>query len=83
MCYQLTELYSSCRCLYYQHAVDRCSSYGRRGHSIQQRTIYVGYACAVHSQGHYSTSYSGDDRYSDSGYYSNQSTTKSSSSRYR
>ncbi|KAG7147145.1 hypothetical protein HYQ46_004043 [Verticillium longisporum] len=45
MCYQLVELYSACRCLYYQHAVDRCAGYGRPGHSIQQRTIFVGYAC--------------------------------------
>ncbi|PNY21679.1 Uncharacterized protein TCAP_07230 [Tolypocladium capitatum] len=26
MCYQLVELYSACRCLYYQHAIDRCAS---------------------------------------------------------
>jgi hypothetical protein len=35
MCYQLFELYSACRCLYYQHAVDRCAAYGRPGHGIQ------------------------------------------------
>ncbi|KAL2148338.1 hypothetical protein VTH82DRAFT_2258 [Thermothelomyces myriococcoides] len=39
MCYQLVELYSHCRCLYYQHAVDRCAAYGRPGHGIQMRTI--------------------------------------------
>ncbi|TPX13255.1 uncharacterized protein E0L32_006228 [Thyridium curvatum] len=42
MCYQVVELYSACKCLYYQHAVDRCASFGRPGHRIQQRTIYVG-----------------------------------------
>ncbi|TLD11880.1 hypothetical protein PspLS_11300 [Pyricularia sp. CBS 133598] len=49
----LTELFTSCRCLYYEHAVDRCSSYGRRGHTIQRRTLFVGYWCAKHSQNHY------------------------------
>ncbi|TDZ61886.1 hypothetical protein CTRI78_v004017 [Colletotrichum trifolii] len=50
MCYQLFELYSVCRCLYYQHAIDRCAAHGRGGHSIQNRTILVGYACDAHSQ---------------------------------
>lgn len=47
MCYQLVELYSECRCLYYQHATDRCPDYGH--HGIRKRVIYVGYACSVHS----------------------------------
>lgn len=50
MCYQMIELYSSCRCLYYQHAIDRCGSYGSRGHTITQRTLLVGYACLDHTQ---------------------------------
>ncbi|RYC54366.1 hypothetical protein CHU98_g11840 [Xylaria longipes] len=37
-------------CLYYQHAVDRCASYGRLGHEISKRTIPVGYACSTHTQ---------------------------------
>ncbi|KAH6891350.1 hypothetical protein B0T10DRAFT_560598 [Thelonectria olida] len=49
MCYQLVELYSACRCLYYQHAVDRCASYGR--HEIQQRVIYVGYSDSGYCSG--------------------------------
>ncbi|KAL1842011.1 hypothetical protein VTJ49DRAFT_6177 [Mycothermus thermophilus] len=49
MCYQLVELYSACRCLYYQHAVDRCPAYGQPGHYIERRTILVGYACSEHS----------------------------------
>ncbi|OHW97633.1 hypothetical protein CSPAE12_03686 [Colletotrichum incanum] len=49
MCYQIIELYGACRCLYYQHPVDRCAAYGRPGHSIQKRTVLVGYACHVHS----------------------------------
>lgn len=71
MCYQLVELYSACRCLYYQHAVDRCASYGRPGHCVEQRTIYVGYACTRHAtrSGQYAPQYS----YSDSGYYSGHS----------
>lgn len=63
MCYQVLELYSACRCLYYQHAVDRCPRYGKRGHGITQRTILVGYACMDHSShsGQYSTRYDADD----------------------
>ncbi|KAK4178316.1 hypothetical protein QBC36DRAFT_182944 [Triangularia setosa] len=90
MCYQLIERYSSCRCLYYQHAIDRCAAYGRVGHTIQQRTILVGYACAdhtAHSSGYDEYGYS---QYSDSGYHSHghhshgQRSHKSShSSRYR
>lgn len=49
MCFQLIELYSACHCLYYQRAVDRCASYGRPGHNVEQRAIYVGYACASHA----------------------------------
>lgn len=75
MCYQLVELYSACRCLYYQHAIDRCAAYGRPGHDIQQRTIYVGYACSAHSsQG---AQYASPHTYSDSGYYSSRSSHKS------
>jgi hypothetical protein len=71
MCYQLVELYAACRCLYYQHAVDRCPSYGSSGHYVEQRTIYVGYACHVHSSrsGQYASEYT----YSDSGYHSTHS----------
>ncbi|KAJ6440338.1 hypothetical protein O9K51_06128 [Purpureocillium lavendulum] len=75
MCYQLVELYSACRCLYYQHAIDRCASYGRRGHGIQQRTIYVGYACTAHSSR--SAQYASTYNYSDSGYHSSRSSRKS------
>jgi hypothetical protein len=50
MCYQLAEHYAACRCLYYQHAVDRCIGYGRPGHSILKRTILVGYCCFEHEQ---------------------------------
>ncbi|KAK4452443.1 hypothetical protein QBC34DRAFT_447043 [Podospora aff. communis PSN243] len=75
MCYQLVELYSACRCLYYQHAVDRCAAYGRPGHGIQRRTILVGYACSEHTQ-RSAYSYGGDYsqvQYSDSGYQSSRS----------
>lgn len=49
MCYQLIERFKECRCLYYTHAVDRCSDYGCVGHTISQREILVGYACFDHS----------------------------------
>ncbi|KAI3396569.1 hypothetical protein diail_12018 [Diaporthe ilicicola] len=82
MCYQVLELYSACRCLYYQHAVDRCPRYGTRGHGITQRTILVGYACIDHSS--HSATYSShydDHSYADSGYASRSS--KSSHRKYR
>lgn len=62
MCFQVTEIYNSCRCLYYQHGVDRCPQYGRRGHTIRQQTKYVGNACANHSQRLYNQTYSNSDR---------------------
>lgn len=75
MCYQLVEVYSACRCLYYQHAVDRCVGYGRPGHGVEKRVIYVGYACGAHTtrRAHHASHHS----YSDSGYQSYRSTTKS------
>ncbi len=48
MCFQITEQYSACRCLYYQHPVDRCAYYGRSGHHLTKRTILVGYTCSEH-----------------------------------
>lgn len=47
MCQQLVEVYSNCRCLYYQHAVQRCPIY--RHHRPTQSVMLVGFACAVHS----------------------------------
>ncbi|CAG7559046.1 unnamed protein product [Fusarium equiseti] len=52
MCYQLVELYSACRCVYYAHPVDRCAAFGRPGHSVQKRVILVGYTCSSHSSSH-------------------------------
>ncbi|KAM5352511.1 hypothetical protein ACJ41O_005233 [Fusarium nematophilum] len=74
MCYQLVELYSACRCLYYQHAIDRCASYGRPGHYIEQRTILVGYACSAHSA--YAAQGASQYSYSDSGYHSGYSSSR-------
>ncbi|KAK3945826.1 hypothetical protein QBC46DRAFT_335996 [Diplogelasinospora grovesii] len=84
MCYQLVELYSACRCLYYQHAVDRCAAYGRPGHGVQRRTILVGISCTEHSQ-HRSSGYEyAASQYSDSGYHSSSRSSKGSrSSHYR
>lgn len=52
MCYQFVELYSACRCLYYQYAVDRCAEYGRPRHPVQRKEILVGYACSLHGGGY-------------------------------
>ncbi|KAK4153204.1 hypothetical protein C8A00DRAFT_34042 [Chaetomidium leptoderma] len=84
MCYELVELYSACRCLYYQHAVDRCVAYGRPGHGIQRRTILVGYACSEHTSHSSGYDYSSHSaQYSDSGYYSSGRSSKSSRGHYR
>ncbi|KAI9148833.1 hypothetical protein HJFPF1_10875 [Paramyrothecium foliicola] len=49
MCFQLVELFTSCKCIYYKHAIDRCYAYGFPQHQTTQRHIYVGYACSQHS----------------------------------
>ncbi|KAF2430178.1 hypothetical protein EJ08DRAFT_589528 [Tothia fuscella] len=49
MCYQVIERYAVCRCLYHQHAVDRCPMYGQRSHAIVEKTVLVGYTCPAHS----------------------------------
>ena len=83
MCYQLVEVYSSCQCLYYKHAVDRCGNFGR--HPVTERTIVVGYACSVHSprSRHGQRSTYSQPQYSDSGYHSSRSHKSSGSSHYR
>ncbi|KAF2450723.1 hypothetical protein P171DRAFT_348495 [Karstenula rhodostoma CBS 690.94] len=48
MCYQVVERYSVCRCLYYRHSIDPCAAHGQRGHTIQEKTVLVGYACSSH-----------------------------------
>lgn len=50
MCFQLLERFTACKCLYYSHAVDRCQSYGRKGHIVTRREIIVGYACLDHTE---------------------------------
>ncbi|KAJ9421938.1 hypothetical protein QL093DRAFT_1341923 [Fusarium oxysporum] len=60
---------------YYTHAVDRCAAYGRPGHPIQQRTILVGYLCSAHSS--HGAQYASPHSYSDSGYHSGYSSSKS------
>lgn len=49
MCYQVVERYAVCRCLYHKHAIDPCAQYGQYGHSVQEKTVLVGYACSVHT----------------------------------
>lgn len=52
MCIQVVERYSVCRCLYYRHAIDPCSSRSQRGHKVEERTVLVGYTCSAHSACH-------------------------------
>ncbi|KAJ5481056.1 hypothetical protein N7539_006950 [Penicillium diatomitis] len=49
MCYKVVERYSVCKCIYFQHSIDPCTAYGQRGHSIQEKTVLVGYVCSRHS----------------------------------
>ncbi|KAK3685795.1 hypothetical protein B0T22DRAFT_230463 [Podospora appendiculata] len=83
MCYQVLEVYSACRCLYYQHAVDRCAAYGRPGHGITVKTILVGYTCDHHSRGASGYADYSQVQYSDSGYHSSSRSSKSSGHHYR
>lgn len=48
MCIQVSERYSVCKCLYYKHAVDPCAARSQRGHTIQEKTVLVGYVCEQH-----------------------------------
>ncbi|CAG8949961.1 hypothetical protein HYFRA_00004293 [Hymenoscyphus fraxineus] len=50
MCYLVVERYSVCRCIYYQHNVDMCGAHGYCGHSIEERTVLVGYSCERHDE---------------------------------
>lgn len=59
MCYQITEYYSACRCVYYIHAVDLCAAFDRPGHGVQKRKILVGYACSSHNS--YASCHPADD----------------------
>ncbi|KAJ5761457.1 hypothetical protein N7533_003496 [Penicillium manginii] len=71
MCYKVVERYSVCKCVYFQHSIDPCSAYGQRGHSIQEKTVLVGYACARHSA-HSSPTSPTAGRWPDSGYSSSK-----------
>lgn len=85
MCIQLVERYSVCKCLYYRHAVDPCSGYKQRHHTVQERTMLVGYACPSHSlrysQGQPSSSNQGN--HPDSGYSSGGAAFQYSSAYHR
>ncbi|KAH7633461.1 hypothetical protein B0T09DRAFT_380918 [Sordaria sp. MPI-SDFR-AT-0083] len=77
----VVELYSVCKCLYYQHAVDRCAAYGQPGHRPHKKEVLVGHSCGLHSS---RSGYSyGATHYSDSGYSSSHSPKASSRGHYR
>ncbi|KAI6765565.1 hypothetical protein HG530_006635 [Fusarium avenaceum] len=59
MCYQITEYYSACRCVYYIHPVDLCATFDQPGHGVQKRKILVGYACSSHPS--FASSHLADD----------------------
>jgi hypothetical protein len=68
MCYRVVERYSVCRCLYYKHSVDMCAAANQQGHTVQEKTVLVGYLCSKHSSQQPSYSGSSSNQYSDSGY---------------
>lgn len=49
MCIKIIERYAACHCIYYEHAIDPCPAYGRRGHGIRTKEVSVGYKCSRHS----------------------------------
>ncbi|WPJ67286.1 hypothetical protein SMAC4_14144 [Sordaria macrospora] len=49
MCYQVVKVYSVCKCVYREHAVDRCAAYGTPGHRPKRREVLVGDSCDLHS----------------------------------
>lgn len=51
MCIQVIERFSVCRCVYYRHSIDPCPARAQRGHGVQEKTVYVGYACDRHARG--------------------------------
>ena len=69
LCQFHSTLANICSCLYHKHAVDRCASYGQRGHDTIEKTVLVGTTCPAHSttEQHYSSS---NATFSDSGYWS-------------
>ncbi|KAJ5273857.1 hypothetical protein N7478_008982 [Penicillium angulare] len=71
MCYKVVERFSVCKCVYFQHSIDPCSAYGQRGHSVQEKTVLVGYACTSHSSRGSSSSPTAT-RWPDSGYSSSK-----------
>lgn len=48
MCYQVVERYTSCGCLHHKHAVNPCPQQGNPGHTVEEKTIHVDYACSDH-----------------------------------
>jgi hypothetical protein len=48
MCYQIVERYDACRCLYYRQAIDPCPTREQSGHTVQEKTVLVGYTCSSH-----------------------------------
>ncbi|KAJ6084530.1 hypothetical protein N7486_011330 [Penicillium sp. IBT 16267x] len=71
MCYKVVERYSVCKCIYFQHSTDPCAAYGQRGHSVQEKTVLVGYACSIHAARGASSSPTAG-RWPDSGYSSSK-----------
>ncbi|PUU77213.1 hypothetical protein B9Z19DRAFT_987620 [Tuber borchii] len=59
MCIRITERFAVCNCVYFVHGIDQCQSVGRQGHSIQEKTVLVGYACENHSRGSVRSSHLG------------------------
>lgn len=48
MCYLVIEKYAVCKCVYYVHSIDMCAAYGTPGHKVEERIMWVGYACDRH-----------------------------------
>jgi hypothetical protein len=84
MCYRVVERYSVCRCLYYRHSVDMCAAANHHGHTVQEKTVLVGYLCSQHSarRDEQPSGRAARD-YADSGYGSRDSSSRYAGSRRR
>jgi hypothetical protein len=68
MCIQIIERYSVCRCIYHRHSIDPCPARAQRGHHIQEKIVYVGYACNLHARTRAEQQPLQRHKFSDSGY---------------
>ncbi|KAK6540204.1 hypothetical protein TWF694_009023 [Orbilia ellipsospora] len=48
MCRRIIERYSVCKCIYYEHSIDKCPMAHAAGHVVEDKVVLIGYACPAH-----------------------------------